>query len=317
MGIYDREYYRREGPSFIGSLAEQGRVTNWLIGLNVVCFLVQMATRTVAYDDFGRRFFIEPFTNALLLDVPLVLKGEVWRLLTYAFLHDTHTIWHIVFNMLVLFWFGRQVEEAIGAREYLAFYLLAAVAGGVGFVVANLSGLQAATRCLGASGAVTAALLLAACINPRQVIYLFFVVPVPIWAFVVLSVAVDAFSLLGQSQNGVATSAHLAGAAFGFCYYRFGWRLTGWIGGSGGWTGARARPRLRVYREEEEEETPTPRPAAREPVAAAPRRPEDDQLEAQMDAILEKIQRVGMEGLTEHERQTLVRASEAIKRRRS
>src|SRR5262249_54912591 len=105
MGIYDRDYYRREGPSFLGSLAEQGRVTNWLVGINIACFIVQVATRTVGFDEFGLREVKQPFTDALLLDVPLVLKGEVWRLLTYAFLHDPNTIWHIVFNMLVLFWF--------------------------------------------------------------------------------------------------------------------------------------------------------------------------------------------------------------------
>jgi membrane associated rhomboid family serine protease len=324
MGIYDREYYRRDGPSFLGSLAEQGRVTTWLIGITIVCFMVQMATRSAVYDELGRRIsglYLQPFTDALLLDVPLVLQGQVWRLVTYAFLHDTGSIWHILFNMLVLFWFGRQVEEAIGSREFLAFYLLGAVVSGLGFMAANLSGVQPATRCLGASGAVTAALVVAACIYPRQIIYLFFVVPVPIWAFVVLTVAVDAFQLLGQSHTGVAVSAHLAGAAFGFCYFRFRWRLTDWIGGVSGWAQERARPRLRVYREEEEEETPTPRPVAPRPervaTAAAPRVLEDEQLEAQMDAILEKIQRVGMHGLTEKERQTLVRASEAIKRRRS
>ena len=318
MGIYDREYYRNEGPSFLGSLAGQGRVTNWLIGINIVCFILQMATRRAVTDRFGNTGYEEPFTDALLLNVPLVLKGEVWRLLTCAFLHDTGRIFHILFNMLVLFWFGRQAEETIGPREYLVFYLVSAVVSSLGFVAAYKVGIQSGFLALGASGAVTSALVLAACLYPRQVIYLFFILPVPIWAFVILSVAMDAFGLLGRHNRGVATSAHLAGAAFGFCYYRFGWQLTGWLGGLSGLTRARAKPRLRVYREEEEDSTPTPRSAARsEAVTAPPRLVEDEQLEAQMDAILEKIQRVGMHGLTEGERQTLVRASEAIKRRRS
>lgn len=311
MGIYDREYYRREGPSFLGSLAEQGRVTNWLIGINVVCFLLQFATRSpIGYDPFGRPVLIEPFTEALLLNIPKVYDGQVWRLLTYAFLHAG--IWHILFNMLVLFWFGKQVEETIGGLEYLCFYLLAAVVSGLGFVLAFELRLQPGFLCLGASGAVTAALVVAACINPRQVIYLFLILPVPIWAFVILSVALDFFGLLGASTDNVATSAHLAGAAFGFCYFKFSWRFTGWFKG---WPTMRSRPRLRVYREEEE--APTPRPAPRP--APAPRHvpPDDEQLEAQVDTILEKIQRVGMTGLTDGERQVLVRASEAIKRRRN
>jgi hypothetical protein len=120
-------------------------------------------------------------------------------------------------------------------------------------------------------------------------------------------VALDAFKLLGQADSRVATSAHLAGAAFGFCYWKFRWRLTGWLPAL---ARRRARPDLKLYREDDEAETPTPRPSP------PPARPEDDRLEAEVDAILEKIQRVGMEGLTDHERQVLMRASEAIKRRR-
>ncbi|MFO0843935.1 MAG: rhomboid family intramembrane serine protease [Gemmataceae bacterium] len=299
MGIYDRDYYRRDGPGFLGSL--EGRVTGWLIGLNVACFLLQLLTRSRV-----GAFWYEPFTDALILSVPKVLDGQVWRLLSYAFLHDPGSIWHILFNMLVLYWFGRQVEEAVGSREYLTFYLVAAVLGGLGFVAAYQLKLQPSGQALGASGAVTAALVLAACYNPRQVVYLFFLIPVPIWGVVVLSVAVDAFSLLGQSQGRVATSAHLAGAAFGFCYYRFRWRLTGWLR-LPTLPRRRARPNLKLYREDDEAETPTPQ---------TPARPDEEHLEAQVDAILEKIQRVGMEGLTDQERQLLLRASEAIKRRR-
>ena len=116
MGIYDREYYRREGPSFLGSFTEQGRVCKWLLGINIVCFVLQMVTRVPAQATFDNPFPLpdEPFTTALQLDVDRIMHGEVWRLLTYGFLHDTSSIWHIVFNMLLLFWFGRQVEEHLG-----------------------------------------------------------------------------------------------------------------------------------------------------------------------------------------------------------
>src|SRR5581483_3252615 len=101
MGIYDRDYYRREG-SFLGSLAEQGRVTRWLIGINVLCFILQFLTRPAAPGEGGF-----DFESAFVLNVNAVLHGQVWRLLSYAFLHSTSSIWHLVFNMLMLFWFGR------------------------------------------------------------------------------------------------------------------------------------------------------------------------------------------------------------------
>jgi membrane associated rhomboid family serine protease len=304
MGIYDRDYYRRDGPSFLGTIAERGRVCFWLIVINGVCFALQMLTRT---PDLH-----EPFTDALLLNVNKVMQGEVWRLLTYAFLHGS--ILHIVFNMLFLFWFGRQVEDHLGSREFLAFYLVAAVLAALVYTAGALADLPAHGHlALGASGAVMAVLVLAALYNPRQTILLFFLIPVPIWAFVIFLVIQDAFGLLGTFQNNVAVSAHLGGAAFGFAYYTFHWRLTDWLPSLSSLRRRRARPRLRLYQEDDEEPTPTPVAARR---ASAPTAPADEQLEAQMDAILEKIPRVGMEGLTEHERQLLLRASEAIKRRR-
>jgi hypothetical protein len=103
----------------------------------------------------------------------------------------------------------------------------------------------------------------------------------------------------------VAVSAHLGGAAFGFLYYKMGWRLAGWIRLPG-----RSRPRLRLYREDDVGFVPASKPAPPGP------RLDDEHLEAQVDSILAKIQHVGMEGLTDHERQVLLRASEAIKRRR-
>jgi membrane associated rhomboid family serine protease len=301
MGIYDRDYYRSEGPSFLGSFAERGTICKWLIGINVLAFVVQLLT-------VNRALGADPFTNALLLDAPAVLQGEIWRLLTYAFLHDTGSgaPWHILWNMLFLWWFGKEVEDLYGPREFLAFYLTSAVLAGLAFVGANQMHLNGA-YCLGASGAVTAVLLLYAFHYPRQIIYLFFFLPVPIWLFVAFSIAFDTFSLLGNVKNGVAVSAHLGGAVFGALYYKWHWRLTGWLPQLTAWRKRQSQPRLRVYREE-----PVPTPVS----VATPAHAEDEQLEAKMDAILEKISRVGKENLTESERQLLLRASEKFKRRR-
>ena len=302
MGIYDRDYYRRDGSKFFGSFASNGRITNALIGTNAVFFLFQM----MGGAD-------QAFTRALDLNVEAVLHGQVWRLLTFAFLHDPNSIMHILFNMLLLFWFGRQVEERLGGREYLGVYLLSAVASGVAFAGAWLLGLHGGTA-LGASGAVTAVLVLAAFYNPRQVILLFFFLPVPIWGFIIISVAVDAFNLLNRSNGGTATSAHLGGAAFAFCYHKLGWHLAGRLRWPVAWKRAKAASRLKLYSEEEHEpmhaRVAAPRPAT-------PAHVDDEQLEAQADAILEKIARVGMQGITDSERALLVRASEMMKRRRS
>src|SRR5262245_19530027 len=100
MGIHDRDYYRREGPSLFGSLTP-GRVCKWIIILTIVVFIVQLAT--IARAPISNiRIGHGAFTEALLLDPDKVVEGQVWRLLTYAFLHDTSDPLHIIFNLLVL-----------------------------------------------------------------------------------------------------------------------------------------------------------------------------------------------------------------------
>jgi membrane associated rhomboid family serine protease len=155
MGIYDREYYRRDGPGFLAALTERGKVCKWLIIINVVAFLISLGS--------------EDFRDLFVLNVADVLQGQVWQLLTYAFMHAG--LWHILFNMLFLWWFGTDVEDIYGPREFLAFYLVSAVLGGVAFVLWGLlaqspngAALEPnrAPVCLGASGAVTAVLVLCA-----------------------------------------------------------------------------------------------------------------------------------------------------------
>jgi membrane associated rhomboid family serine protease len=302
MGIYDRDYYRREGPSFL----DRGQVCKWLIGINIVCFIIQLVTRPQGLRGLGGP---DPFTDALVLDVDAVLHGQIWRLLTYAFLHDPHNLWHIFVNMLFLWWFGSDVEDIYGAPEFLAFYLLSAFLGGVAFVLTAVAGLPGGgEQALGASGAVTAVMVLCAVHYPTRIILLFFILPVPIWLLVVFQVAQDTFGFLTGNPGRTAVTAHLAGALFAFVYHKRHWRVLTWWAQLRSFVQQRSRPRLRIYREESR------RPA---PVMAPPDHDADEQLEAKLDAVLEKVARYGRSSLTETEQQILLRASEVYKRRRT
>ncbi len=296
MGIYDREYIR-QGPSFLGSFSDRGLICKWLIGINVVVFLLQMIARSNRL----------PFTEWLLLDSTGVLQGQVWRLLSYAFLHDPSTPWHILFNMLFLWWFGSDVEDLYGPREFLAFYLVSALLGGVAFVLTHLTG----GFCLGASGAVTAVMVVCAMHYPRRIILLFLFLPVPIWLLVVFNVAQDLFGFLGPRNEGVAYEVHLAGALFGFLYCRGQWRLSQFWPKWQNWSKCRSQPRLRVYRGEEEQPAPVPASPAQ-----LSRQEDEEQLEAKVDAVLEKLTRLGKDNLTESDKELLLRASEIFRRRR-
>ncbi len=309
MGIYDRDYYRKEGPSFLDSFTLRGQVViKWLLIVNIAVYVMQLITREGVAGG--------PVTEALILIPQKVLDGQVWRLLTHAFLHDPSNPFHIIFNMWVLWLFGGYMEELYGRWEFLAFYLTAAVMGGLAFMAQAALGwhlpLGLNSAALGASGAVTAVIILCAFHYPNLTILLFFVLPVPIWALAVFQVIQDSFGLLGgRSGANIGFSAHLGGAAFAALYFQMHWRLLTFWPKFRSWKSQRSRPRLRVFRGEEESREPVP-------VATIPPAVDvDEQLEAKLDAVLEKVARTGQSSLTDAEKQILLRASEIYKKRRT
>lgn len=299
MGIYDRDYYRKEGPSYLDSLIPSGSVCKALIGINLVVFVLQL----ISYSPGSSGGFV---TELLELDTAKVGDGQVWRLLTYSFLHSPMAWTHILFNLLFLWWFGSDLESMYGSREFLAFYLVSALFGGIAFQ------LQAMVQgwpmiCIGASGAVTAVMVLYAFHFPHAMILIFFVLPVPIWLFVVFHVAQDAFQLLSEIKTGIAVSAHIGGAAFAALYFVQRWRILNLGSGFASWRRKRSQPRLRVYR-------PTEEPVA----VGAVKTPEiDEHLDAKLDAVLEKLSRHGRDSLTASEKDILQRASEIYKKKRT
>jgi hypothetical protein len=146
----------------------------------------------------------------------------------------------------------------------------------------------------------------------------------PVWVFVIFQIAQDSFIFLNQTaradlpafKSRVAVSVHLGGVAFALLYYRLGWRLSGLIPNLAAWRRARARPRLRLYREDDPRR-PSEAITASAPVSAGSAADVDEQLEAKLDAVLEKVARSGQDSLSESERAILLKASEIYKRRRS
>ena len=253
MGIYDRDYYRNEGPSFLGSYVGTGRMCMILVLVNVFIYLAQLATRPdrVTAPVFKNNELVGkaelprgygPVTEWLAMKpVETFQKLQLWRLVTGAFLHSPDSFWHIVWNMLFLWWFGSELEQMYGSREFLAFYLVSAVLGGLAFVLAQLAGLGGFAAAVGASGAVTAVMVLYAIHFPTRTILLFFILPVPVWLVVVANVAMDSYVFVSGVQTGVAVAVHLGGAAFALAYSKLQLRLLNFVPDFRAWRARRSR----------------------------------------------------------------------------
>jgi membrane associated rhomboid family serine protease len=325
MGIYDRDYYRNEGPSYLGSYLSTGKVCMYLVAVNIVVFIAQLVTfsptdfRRVPPRELTEEELVEfyqpkygPVTEWLCMKpVETFHQGQIWRLFTGMFLHSPLSHWHIIWNMLWLWWLGRDVEALYGSKEFLTFYLVAGVLGNVLWGVAAFwSPVNEPEKmsALGASGAVMAVQVLATLHFPNRIIYLFWVIPVPLWLVTLIAIAGDLYFFLSGMPTGVGVAAHLGGAGFGAAYWYFQIRLlhlwSDFV--SRARRTARPRPRLRVYREEPEMSAGPP---------AAPERM-DRQLASEADRVLEKISRQGKDSLTDEEREILRRASEELRRKR-
>lgn len=324
MGLYSRDYYREIDPNPWGFGGAP--VVKWVVIVNVVVFVLQIfVTRppTLTPDDLKARIeakdapptpeeAVQLFRGLqrtsvvqewLELDVPkVVYQGQVWRLLTHAFCHDRMWVLHILFNMILLYWFGRTVEIMYGSREFLLFYLAAALAAALAYVALDLytgSPLPA----VGASGAVMGVMMVYTVHFPREEIFYCWFFPMQMRWWMALWCVYDLHPVLlalsgDRLHSGVGHAAHLGGLAFGFVYAWYEWRLEPLLA----FLPARRAPAA----------APRPRPAARPAAAAAAADPDAGRL----DEVLEKISRSGQESLTDADRAVLRAASERLKRTR-
>ena len=208
-------------------------------------------------------------------------RGYLWQLITYAFLHAG--IIHIIFNMLFLYWFGREVEMRLGARRYLWFYMGAALAGAVVFSVVYAVAGKWERAAVGASAAVMGVMVVYAVYWPNRVIYFFGLFPMKVRTFVLMAIAIDLYNEVFSGGAGVAGLAHLGGAAYGYIYVKAYPR----------WLDLRDRVTDARLRRERSQSL------------------SDNEI---LDQILEKVHDHGMHTLTNSEKRFLTRISERKRR---
>jgi membrane associated rhomboid family serine protease len=333
MGIENRDWYRATGYSGDWTL-ESAPACKYLIIATVVVFVLQIfLVRPPTPDELRKTWRdevpwageVEPgdegpeIPEEMLRSLPdtmqvsvvqewlqlqtdkVLYRGQVWRLVTCAFCHDRFGVWHILVNMLFLYWFGRTLEPMYGSREFLYFYLTAAVVASLSYVGLDLA-LHQSTPAIGASGAVMAVVMLYAIHFPRERLYVFMFLPIEIRWLVAIYLIYDLHPILlalaGTGiPDGVAHAAHVGGLAFGFIYWRYGLRLDDFFSRVGNRRWLRrlgSRRRIRLYR--------------------PPREPAGD-LDTLVDTILDKVRDEGRESLTDVEREVLRIAGERYRNR--
>lgn len=200
-----------------GSLSYQYRtadIITKLIVINVVVFLVVIIATALFQleDDFLTQWLVLPETFSHFFTRP-------WSLITYNFVHTG--FWHILFNMLWLYFFGRYVTNLFSEKRFLTIYLLGGMAGGILYMVSyNIFPAFVSTigTLQGASAAVMALMGFAATYSPNAPIRIF-TINLKLWHIALFFILWNLVSL-STLKNPGGILAHLGGAFFGYVYAR-------------------------------------------------------------------------------------------------
>lgn len=317
MGIHDRDYInssRGMGASHTrGSSSHFARspgwtVTTWIIVINVAIHILAI---TIFASPTGIPLDGLLYKIGALSVFDAFQRLEVWRLITFQFLHDPTSLMHVLFNMFGMWVFGPMVERFLGGKKYLAFYLVCGLAGGVLFTILTLIGVLnngTHAQLIGASAGVFGVIVACAYVAPDSVIQLLFPpIPMKMRTFAYGYVAIALVSLLMGSRNAGGEAAHIGGAIAGFFFIRHSHFLTDFfdVFGDSRKSNARRGSSKSKDRSKQDKSKLSSR------LNGAPYRPASAKgpSESEIDRILEKVSQKGLASLNEKEKKALAEAS--------
>jgi len=277
MGLYDRDYtqenYRRQFhnvPQMRMTWPSITPMVKRLLIINIAVYLLSIVIRPLGIVIY----------HWCQLDPSRGL--QLWRLLTYQFLHDPSSVWHIFLNMLGLFFLGPTLERHWSGKKFLIFYLSCGAAGGLFYLLLVGVGFLPPVSMIGASGAILGMLAACAILFPHFIVFILFF-PVPIRLAAVGLTCVYIVTLLVRGANAGGDAAHLAGMAAGAGYvFSQSWRT-------------KLISRLSRQRSSRWEK----------------KMAEQQMLQAEVDRILEKVHDSGISSLTAKEKRILKQATKA------
>lgn len=292
MSIHSRDYMRDDSrrPSF-GGPATWSVVTR-LILLNLAVYVL------------NNLVFFDPQRDFLGLSLEALKSFRVWTPLTYQFVHAN--LWHLLANLVGLFFIGRMLLELVPPRQVALIYLFGGFAGGALQLLWNaIFGPDAII--VGASGSVLALAFALISLVPyrRLQLLLFFLLPVNLtmrqlgWVLLALNAALLLFGSNPAGGERVAVMAHFGGILWGWAHIRLGWHER------------RSLP-ARPPRPQRPQRSPLRKTSADQPSPGGKKEPF---VTSDVDAILDKINEHGFQSLTDEERRVLEQSSRRLSRR--
>lgn len=287
-----------------------------LIIINVVVFLF-LGGLWVFSELFGFAPVFELIHNQF--SIPPIFTDFIfrpWTIITYAFAHSLGGIFHILFNMLFLYWFSRIIVEYLGNEKVVSIYVVGAMAGALAYLFAYnvlpfyVERAGAVPGMVGASGAVNAIMVAAATLVPNYTFFLLFLGPVRIKYIAAFFIVISFLGSVGSNAGG--NVAHLGGALMGYLYVKqlqSGTDLGAWVIGFINFVKSLfvRQPNIKVSHRKKQKTSPASRTRKSAGKKASGAKSKSSQEE--IDAILDKISQSGYESLSKDEKQKLFDAS--------
>ncbi|WP_432713446.1 rhomboid family intramembrane serine protease [Pedobacter sp.] len=265
------------------------------IGINTLIFVLTALVSVVVFlsgnGDFGLKGLIEEY-----FAFPVSLEKLPYRfytILTYQFFHDG--IFHLLFNMLWLYWLGKIFLDFLKPRQFHFVYLAGGFAGALLFSLAFhifpvFERSIANASVIGSSGAVMAIIVATATLVPNFSIRMMFLGDVKLKYLALAYIVLDLIGIASVNSGG--SFAHLGGAVLGFCYIKA-------LGKGYDWSNIfKKRPKVTNLKVNKNENYKHSSNAKTDRIA-----------QAEVDAILDKISKSGYDKLSKEEKETLFKAS--------
>ena len=267
-------YYRGRTYSFgPGGIT---KAVKYLLLINAGVFLLELLWPSQLIRIFG-------------LTPELVKKGFIWQPFTYMFLHGG--LFHILFNMFVLWMFGCEIERTWGTREFAKYYFITGIGAGLFTFILSFNS-DVAT--IGASGAIFGVLVAFALMFPDRLIYLYFIIPIKAKYLVAIFAVIEFLASFKHTSDGIGHFAHLGGMVVGYVYIKADFRIPAFFRLS------TYVNRLKNFRHEHRMK------------AITRQREREQRLMERVDQILDKINQVGYDNLSRDEKKTLEQASQLL-----